>query len=148
MEALTELMVHAARKKELHRPSVRKAVGTTVMNEADAEHQLAKLLIAELDREDRSESHCDGKLTELAEHVRHHVRQPDVEMLPKAGGTKVDFAALAERCAARRRSYAPTASCESARRSWSMPAAAKAIPRSGGPAEGARITQDPKALAS
>ena len=48
--ALTELKVHAALEEEIFYPTVRARVGKEVMNEADEEHHVAKLLIAELDR--------------------------------------------------------------------------------------------------
>ena len=96
-EALTELKVHAAIEEELFYPAVRKPVGKEIMNEADEEHHVAKLLIAELDAMDGSESHFDAKFTVLAENVRHHIKEEEDEMLPKAQKVKVDFQALAEK---------------------------------------------------
>jgi hemerythrin-like domain-containing protein len=100
--ALTELKVHAAVEEEIFYPTVRKTVGKEVMNEADEEHHVAKLLVAELDRMDGSESHFDAKFTVLAEIVRHHIKEEENEMLPKAREAKVDFAALAEKMKRRR----------------------------------------------
>ena len=48
MQALTELKIHAAIEEELFYPAVRKPVGKDIMNEADEEHHVAKVLIAEL----------------------------------------------------------------------------------------------------
>jgi hypothetical protein len=101
-EALTELKVHAAIEEELFYPAVRKPVGKEIMNEADEEHHVAKLLIAELDRMDGSESHFDAKFLVLAENVRHHIKEEEDEMLPKARKVKVDFDALAQRMQARK----------------------------------------------
>ncbi len=101
-QALTELKVHAAVEEELFYPAVRKAVGKDVMNEADEEHHVAKLLIAELDRMDGSESHFDAKFRVLAESVRHHIREEENEMLPKARGAKLDFDALAAKMTRRK----------------------------------------------
>src|SRR4051812_15881928 len=95
--ALTELKIHAAIEEELFYPAVRKAVGKEVMNEADEEHHVAKLLIAELDSMEGSESHFDAKFMVLAENVRHHIREQENEMLPKARSIKLDFEALAEK---------------------------------------------------
>lgn len=95
--ALTELKVHAAIEEELFYPAVRKSVGKEVMNEADEEHHVAKLLIAELDQMDGSESHFDAKFLVLAENVRHHIKEEENEMLPKAKAAKLDFTALAEK---------------------------------------------------
>ncbi|WP_254506531.1 hemerythrin domain-containing protein [Anatilimnocola floriformis] len=96
-EVLTELKVHAAIEEEIFYPAVRKPIGKEIMNEADEEHHVAKLLIAELDAMDGSESHFDAKFTVLAENIRHHIKEEENEMLPKAKGVKVDFAALAEK---------------------------------------------------
>lgn len=101
-QALTELKVHAALEEELFYPSVRKPVGQEIMNEADEEHHVAKLLVAELDGMDGSESHFAAKFMVLAENVRHHIREEENEMLPKAEKAKVDFAALAEKMTRRK----------------------------------------------
>lgn len=95
-EALTELKVHAAIEEELFYPAVRKAIGKEIMNEADEEHHVAKLLIAELDSMDGSESHFEAKFVVLAENVRHHIKEEENEMLPQAKRVKLDFEALAE----------------------------------------------------
>jgi len=100
--ALTELKVHAAVEEELFYPAVRAKVGKAVMNEADEEHHVAKLLVAELDAMDGSESHFDAKFTVLAELVRHHIREEEDEMLPAAGKAKVNFEALAAKMARRK----------------------------------------------
>lgn len=94
--ALLELKVHAAIEEELFYPAVRKSIGKEIMNEADEEHHVAKLLIAELDAMDGSESHFDAKFTVLAENVRHHIKEEEREMLPQARAVKVDFDRLAE----------------------------------------------------
>src|SRR5690349_21173482 len=99
--ALAELKVHAAIEEDLFYPAVRKPVGKEIMNEADEEHHVAKLLIAELDAMDGSESHFDAKFKVLAENVRHHIEE-EGEMLPKAQKVKLDFAALAEKMRARK----------------------------------------------
>jgi hypothetical protein len=54
-EALNELKVHAAIEEKLFYPTVLKSIGKEIMNEADEEHHVAKLLIA---------TRCDGWLRE------------------------------------------------------------------------------------
>jgi hemerythrin superfamily protein len=100
--AVTELKVHAAIEEELFYPAVRKPVGKEIINEADEEHHIAKLLIAELDAMDGSESHFDAKFHVLAENVRHHIEEDEGEMLPKAQKVKLDFEELAEKMTARK----------------------------------------------
>src|SRR5688500_5130789 len=101
-EALTELKVHAAIEEQLFYPAVRKKIGKEIMNEADEEHHVAKLLIAELDAMDGSESHFDAKFVVLAENVRHHIKEEENEMLPQAKSVKLDFEALADKMRARK----------------------------------------------
>jgi hypothetical protein len=63
-DALTELKIHAVIEEEIFYPAVRKQVGKDLMNEADEEHHVARVLIAELDRDgpqkrsSRCEVHC------------------------------------------------------------------------------------------
>jgi hypothetical protein len=95
-EALTELEVHAI-EEEIFYPAVRKSIGKEIMNEADEEHHVAKLLIAELKTMNGSESHYDAKFLVLAENVRHHIKEEENEMLPKAKSVKLDFEALADK---------------------------------------------------
>jgi len=95
--ALQELKLHAAIEEELFYPAVRKPIGKKVMNEADEEHHVAKLLIAELSTMSGSESHLDAKFIVLAENVRHHINEEEREMLPKAQAVKLNFSALAEK---------------------------------------------------
>jgi len=95
--ALSELKIHAAIEEELFYPAVRGVAGKEIMNEADEEHHVAKLLIAELDTMDGSESHFDAKFLVLAENVRHHIKEEENEMLPKVKRANVNFDALAEK---------------------------------------------------
>jgi hemerythrin superfamily protein len=93
-QALTELKVHAAIEEDLFYPAVRKPVGKDIMNEADEEHHVAKVLIAELEEMDGRESHYDAKFTVLAENVRHHIKEEENELFPKAKDSNIDFEAL------------------------------------------------------
>jgi Hemerythrin HHE cation binding domain len=100
--ALTELKVHAAIEEEIFYPAVRKPIGKEIMNEADEEHHVAKLLIAELETMDGSESHFEAKFHVLAENVRHHIKEEEDEMLPKAKSLKLNFEALADKMRSRK----------------------------------------------
>jgi hypothetical protein len=95
-QTLAELKVHAAIEEELFYPAVRKPVGKDIMNEADEEHHVAKVLIAELEDMDGREDHYDAKFKVLAENVRHHIKEEENEVFPKAKDSKVDFEGLNE----------------------------------------------------
>src|ERR1700733_2494228 len=92
-QALTALKIHAVLEEEIFYPTVRAHVGSKIMNEADEEHHVAKVLIAELDR-GANNDHRYAKFTVLAESVRHHIREEESDMLPKAKELSIDFEAL------------------------------------------------------
>jgi hypothetical protein len=96
-KALTELKVHAALEEEIFYPAVRAALEHDLMNEADEEHHVAKVLIAELEKMTGKEDHYDAKFTVLSENVRHHIKEEEGEMLPKAKRLPIDFDALGAR---------------------------------------------------
>ena len=95
--AVTELKMHAVVEEEIFYPTVRKHVGSDLMNEADEEHHVAKVLIAELDLNRGGGDHREAKFTVLAESVRHHIKEEENEMLPKAKELDIDFEALGQR---------------------------------------------------
>lgn len=101
-EAVTELKIHAILEEEIFYPAVRKHVGKDLMNEADKEHHVARVLIAELDRDGRADDHREAKFTVLSESVRHHIKEEENEMLPKAKGLEIDFEALGRQMLARK----------------------------------------------
>jgi hypothetical protein len=96
-QALTELKIHAILEEEIFYPTVRQHVGPRVMNEADEEHHVAKVLIAELDAATDHNDHHDAKFTVLSESVRHHIKAEEDQMLPKAKELDIDFLALGQR---------------------------------------------------
>ncbi len=103
--ALTELKTHAVVEEEIFYPAVRAHVGKDIMNEADEEHHVARVLIAELDRDGRAnDDHRDAKFTVLAENVRHHIKEEEGEVLPKAKEMKIDFEALGQKIRERKAS--------------------------------------------
>ena len=103
-DAIMELKIHATIEEELFYPSLRKQkpVEQSLLNEADEEHHVAKLLIAELEQMDGSEDHYDAKFTVLSENVRHHIKEEEGELFPQARKTAVDFIALGQQLLARR----------------------------------------------
>ena len=92
--AITELKVHAVIEEELFYPAVRKPVGKDIMNEADEEHHVAKVLIAELEDMAGREDHYDAKFKVLSENIRHHIKEEESEVFPKAKDAKIDFEEL------------------------------------------------------
>jgi hypothetical protein len=96
-DAIQELKIHAEIEEKIFYPTVRRYLEKDVMNEANEEHHVAKLLIAELDRMDGTEENYFMKFKVLAESVRHHIREEEDKMLPEARKTDIDFSALGEK---------------------------------------------------
>ncbi len=109
-EALLELKIHTTVEEEIFYPAVRramqKALGkdetTDVMDEADEEHHVAKLLIAELETMKPSDSHWEAKFHVLSEGVLHHVKEEEGDMFPKARKLDLDFDAMGAQMLARK----------------------------------------------
>ncbi len=109
-EAILELKIHTTVEEEIFYPAVRramqKALGkdetTDVMDEADEEHHVAKLLIAELETMKPSDSHWEAKFHVLSEGVLHHVKEEEGDMFPKARKLDLDFDALGAQMLARK----------------------------------------------
>jgi hemerythrin superfamily protein len=100
-EALMELKVHATVEEEFFYPALRAQIEDTdgIMDEADEEHHVAKILIAELEQMEGDEDHWEAKFKVLAESVRHHIKEEEGEMFRLAKETDIDFAMLGERMA-------------------------------------------------
>jgi hypothetical protein len=101
-KAIEELKIHAAIEEEIFYPAVRRHVGADLMNEADEEHHVARVLIAELDSSGRGNDHRDAKFKVLSESVRHHIKDEEDEVLPKAKEVHMDFETLGEKMLARK----------------------------------------------
>lgn len=103
-EAIMELKIHATIEEELFYPSLRgkQKVDQDLLSEADEEHHVAKLLIAELEQMDGKEDHYDAKFTVLAENIKHHVKEEEGELFPQARKTDIDFEALGKKLLARK----------------------------------------------
>jgi hemerythrin superfamily protein len=100
-EALMALKVHATIEEELFYPAVRQNIEDEegIMDEADEEHHVAKVLIAELESMTGDEEHWDAKFKVLAESVRHHIKEEEGKMFKEAKKTEIDFDALGSQMA-------------------------------------------------
>jgi hemerythrin superfamily protein len=115
--AIQELTIHAELEEEIFYPTVRQAMDedeTEIMNEAEEEHHVAKLLIEELKGMDPSDDKFAAKFTVLAENVRHHIKEEEGEMLPKAQKTDVDMQELGQQMMTRKEELAGQANEQAA----------------------------------
>jgi hemerythrin superfamily protein len=90
-----ELKIHAELEEEIFYPAVRKAIDDSdLMDEALVEHAGAKDLIAQLEDASPDDDLYDAKVTVLGEQIKHHVKEEEGEMFPKAKKAKIDLDAL------------------------------------------------------
>ena len=101
-QTIKELKIHAIIEEEIFYPALRGKLEKDIMNEADEEHHVAKLLVAELDNMSGTEDHYKSKYHVLSENIRHHVKEEEEKMFPKARDTDVDFSALGKKLIARK----------------------------------------------
>jgi hypothetical protein len=96
-EAIMELKIHAEIEEKIFYPAVRKGVDENIMNEADEEHHVAKLLIGELEHMEATDDHWEAKFTVLAENIRHHIKEEEGQMMPEARKEEIDFEELGQK---------------------------------------------------
>jgi hemerythrin superfamily protein len=93
--ALTELDVHSTLEETLIYPAIRDEIDDDdLMDEALEEHHVVHALIGELKKMKPSDDRYDAKFTVLAENVRHHIKEEESEMFPKAEDCEIDWEAL------------------------------------------------------
>jgi len=101
-EAIKELKIHTLIEEEIFYPIVRGQVEDGLMNEAEEEHHVAKLIIAEIEQMKLSDDQFDAKFKVLAENVRHHIREEEGKMFPEARSSDMEFGILGEALTARK----------------------------------------------
>ena len=99
-----ELTAPAQIEEEIFYPAVRKAIeDDDIMDEAVVEHGSLKHLIAQVKGKDvETEPMFDGKITVLSEYLKHHVKEEQDEMFPKAKKSGLDLKALGKQLQARK----------------------------------------------
>lgn len=93
----TELTVHAQIEEEIFYPQVKEALkDKELIPEATVEHATLKELIAQLEAAEPDDEMYDAKVKVLSEYVKHHVKEEQNEIFPKAKASKLDMHALGE----------------------------------------------------
>ena len=93
--AIQELEIHAGLEEGLIYPAIREGIeDDMLMNEANEEHHLVHVLIAELKDLEPSDDTFKAKFTVLGELVKHHVKEEEAEMFPQAQKAKIDWEEL------------------------------------------------------
>ncbi|MBC7993543.1 MAG: hemerythrin domain-containing protein [Rhizobacter sp.] len=102
-EICTELTVHAQVEEEIFYPAVKKALkDKELVPEATVEHDSVKALIAQVEGVEPDGEMFDAKIKVLSEFVKHHVKEEQGEMFPKAKNSSLDLKALGAAMAARK----------------------------------------------
>lgn len=98
-----ELTVHAQIEEEIFYPAFKAAAkDRELVPEAHVEHGSVKDLIAAVQGKAPFGEMYDAKVTVMGEFVKHHVKEEEKEMFPKARKTKLDLVALGAQMAARK----------------------------------------------
>ncbi len=101
-----ELIVHTMLEEEIFYPACREVgVEEDMMDEADVEHDGAKVLIAELEHGTPEDDYYDAKVKVLSEEIKHHVKEEEQRdgLFAQAKSKGVDLEALGEQMAARKK---------------------------------------------
>lgn len=72
-----ELTIHAMVEEQVFYPAIREAVDDDMMDEAQVEHDSAKMLILSLQQGTPSDAYYDAKVSVLKEQVEHHVYEEE-----------------------------------------------------------------------
>jgi hypothetical protein len=99
----SELMVHTLLEEEIFYPAARAAASEDQLQEAQVEHDCAKVLIVEL-LEARRDDYRDAKLKVLAEEIRTHIAEEEAPdgLFAKTQKAGLNTPELADRLARRR----------------------------------------------
>ena len=98
-----ELSVHAKVEEEIFYPAVKAALkDKELVPEAQVEHASLKELIAQVKDKEPDGEMFDARIKVMSEYVKHHVKEEQNEMFPKAKATRLDMKDLGARIAARK----------------------------------------------
>ncbi len=99
-QILEELYLHATVEEKIvyaqTRENSEEEVIENIMDEADTEHHVAKVIMAELAAMKPTDDHYDAKVTILCEVIKHHVGEEEKEMFKKIKELDLDLDELGE----------------------------------------------------
>ncbi|MCE4538663.1 hemerythrin domain-containing protein [Pelomonas sp. P7] len=96
-----ELTIHTQIEDEIFYPEFKAALkDKELVPEARVEHDSVKALIAQVQDKEPDGEDFDAKVRVMGEFVKHHVKEEQNEMFPKAKDSRMDLVELGERMAA------------------------------------------------
>jgi hemerythrin superfamily protein len=98
-----ELTVHTQIEEEIFYPAFKAALkDKELVPEANVEHAAVKDLIAQVKGVEPGDEMYDARVKVMSEFVKHHVKEEQSEMFPKAKKSKLDLTELGAQMAARK----------------------------------------------
>ena len=98
-----ELRVHATIEEDIFYPACREGgVDPDMMDEANVEHDAAKVLVTEIENTAPDDEFFDAKVKVLSEEIKHHIREEEKKqgnIFSQARKAGLDLAELGERMA-------------------------------------------------
>lgn len=105
-EICTELKIHTMIEEELFYPAFRGKIEEHTLDEAQVEHDGAKMLINDIEAGSPGDDFYDAKVKVLSEEIKHHVREEEKQsegMFAQCRKADVDLVELRDRMMARRK---------------------------------------------
>ena len=81
-------------EEEIFYPAIKQASRTRTRPEATVEHATLKDLIAQVEGVEPDGEMFDARIKVMSEYVKHHVKEEQEEMFPKAKATRLDMVEL------------------------------------------------------
>jgi hemerythrin superfamily protein len=101
-----ELTVHTAIEEEIFYPAFKAALkDKELVPEAKVEHASVKDLIAQVQGKEPDGEDFDAKVKVMGEFVKHHVKEEQNEMFPKARKASLDLIELGRQMAERKQQF-------------------------------------------
>ena len=103
-EICTELTVHAQIEEEIFYPALREKIkDTSMLEEAEIEHNSAKVLIAQIEAATDVDETFDATVKVLGEYIDHHVKEERNQIFPAARSARgLDLVAMRDELVARK----------------------------------------------
>ena len=102
-DVCAELTVHAQIEEEIFYPAVKAALkDKELVPEASVEHATLKDLISQVEGLKPDGEMYDAKVKVMSEYVKHHVKEEQNKMFPKAKASKLDMKELGARIVSRK----------------------------------------------
>jgi hypothetical protein len=100
-----ELIIHTIIEEEIFYPACRGKAEDDMLDEAQVEHDGAKMIIFDIEHSEPGSEYYDAKVSVLSEQIKHHVHEEEMRsegLFAQARDAGLDLDDLGERMAARK----------------------------------------------